>query len=257
MKITIVTVVFNDKEHILKTIDSVHSQTVRKNMEYIIVDGESTDGTSELIESRGNRIDKYIREKDTGIYNAMNKGIKNAEGDYIVFMNSGDCFTATDTVERVINYIMLSGKSPALVYGDYRESRAGVCSSPIPSRNPKMIWYGAVASHQSCFYNREFLSENNLLYDESYKIAADYKLTMQVIKQSEGDVLRIPLCVSDFDVAGLSNLNQDLGLKEANRVRREILGWGKTKELMMTAVLLSARAAKRHGGKLYKTLRRL
>lgn len=257
MKITVVTVVFNDKEHILQTIESVNSQTIRKDIEYIIVDGESSDGTSKLIVSKSDQVDKYIREKDTGIYNAMNKGIRQAEGDYIIFMNSGDCFTATNTMERVVSHITQSGKAPALVYGDYRESYAGACSLPIPSRSPKMIWYGAIASHQSCFYNRAFLSEKGLLYDESYRIAADYKLTMQVIKQSNEDVLRIPLCVSDFDVSGLSNVNQNLGLKEANRVRREVLGWGKARELMMTAILLSARAAKRHGGNLYKTLRRL
>lgn len=257
MKITVVTVVFNDKEHILQTIESVHSQTIRKDIEYIIIDGESSDGTSQLIQNKADRVDKYIREKDTGIYNAMNKGIKQAEGDYIIFMNSGDCFTANDTVELVISHIKQSGKAPALVYGDYRESYAGEYSSPIPSRSPKMIWYGAVASHQSCFYNRAFLHEKGLLYDESYRIAADYKLTMQVIKQSNEDVLRIPLCISDFDVSGLSNTNQDLGLREANRVRREVLGWGKAREVMMTALLLSARAAKQHGGKLYKTLRRL
>lgn len=257
MRITVVTIVYNDKEHILKTINNVLAQTARRDIEYIVVDGASTDGTSELIESKASDIDKYICEKDTGIYNAMNKGLKSATGDYAIFMNSGDCFSATDTVECVIKGISQLGRMPALVYGDYREFYGNAYSQPIPSRKPRMIWYGAVASHQSCFYNCAFLRAKGLLYDESYKIAADYKLTMQVIKQSYEDVLRMPLCISDFDVAGLSNTNQNLGLSEANRARREVLGWGKAKEMLVTTALLSARFAKRYGGSLYKALRRL
>lgn len=257
MRISVVTIVFNDKDNICKTIESVLDQSVRTDIEYIIVDGKSTDGTSELILKYADEIDIYICEKDTGIYNAMNKGLYHAHGEYVIFMNSGDCFSHTNVIASTISAIDNHSATPALVYGDYRESKEGVYTSQIPSRTSKWIWYGPVASHQSTFYNLAFLRQHGLSYDESYKIAADYKLTLEVITRATGNVLRIPVCISDFDTSGSSNANRNLGLREANKVRREVLGWGAGKETALTILLLCARYARLYGGCFYKLLRRI
>lgn len=251
-----VTVVFNDRENILKTIQNVDSQTARANIEYIVVDGASTDGTSEIIRANGQKIDRYICEPDSGIYNAMNKGLALASGQYIIFINSGDCFSSADTVELIISALAQTQQLPAVVYGNYRERNAKGCySSPIPARRPQRIWYGPVASHQSTFYNVGFLRENNLSYDESYRIAADYRLTLQCLRLSNCSALKTDICISDFDTSGVSNQNQDLGLDEANRARREVLGWGKMRAGTMKMLLLSARYSKRFAGPLYRKLR--
>lgn len=257
MKISVITIVYNDKRHIECTMYSVLRQTARKSIEYIIIDGASTDGTSELIRKQVREVDVYICEKDNGIYDAMNKGVAHSAGDFVIFMNSGDCFTNDKVVENVLKIIEKQSIMPYIVYGDYKESNNGVASTPIPARSYSKIWYGPVASHQSTFYNLHFLNNKGISYDTSYRIAADYKLTLEVIHASNGNVLQLPFCISDFDISGLSNVNQDLGLYEANRARREILGWGWLRETMMTCLLLAARMAHKYGGAIYRILRRL
>lgn len=256
MRVSVVTIVYNDEAHICATIESVLSQSVRSEIEYIIVDGQSTDGTSERIAAYHDRIDIYIREQDSGIYNAMNKGLAHSTGDYVVFMNSGDRFCDSNVIKTVISTIENHPEKPALVYGDYREVKEDKrYTTPIPSRTPAWIWYGPVASHQSTFYNLAFLHRHGLSYDESYRIAADYKLTLEVMTRAADDVLRIPVCISDFDTTGCSNTNQDLGLNEANRARQEVLGWGMIRITGLTIVLRLARFIKEHCSPLYKLLR--
>lgn len=256
MKISVVTIVFNDAEHILNTINSVEEQTARQQIEYIVVDGASTDGTSELIQKQLSAIDTYICEKDSGIYNAMNKGLTAAKGDYVIFMNSGDKFSDDNVIGRVISSIPRSANLPILIYGNYRETGADTHTSGVkPSRKPDKIWYGPIASHQSTFYNLAFLREHNLFYDEEFKIAADYRLTLETLVKSNYNALQLDFCISDFDITGTSNINQNLGLKEANRIRREVLGWSSIRCAMLSAALLSARFCKAHVNWLYRLLR--
>lgn len=257
MKISVITIVYNDKNNIEKTINSVINQTAINNLEYIVIDGMSNDGTSDIVKLFADKIDLYINEKDTGIYNAMNKGIKYASGDYVIFMNSGDVFSNYTVLEEVINSINACNNSPSLVYGDYRNVINGVKTEIIPSRKPERIWYGIITSHQSIFYNLRFLYENNIRYDENYKIAADYKMTLEVLKKSNYKALRLPLCISDFDMSGISNHNQNIGLKEANKVRRELLKWGFMKEKSLTLVLLLTRFMRKHFSVLHSYIRRL
>ena len=103
VKVSIVTVVFNDQENILKTIKSVTNQSF-KDREYLVIDGGSTDNTKEIINQNISSIDKYISEKDKGIYDAMNKAIDMAEGEWIIFMNSGDVFVDDHVLEKVFSY---------------------------------------------------------------------------------------------------------------------------------------------------------
>lgn len=257
MKISVVTIVYNDVENIEKTILSVLSQTFRNQIEYIIVDGNSTDGTSTIIENHKDQIDKYIREKDNGIYDAMNKGIKNASGEYIIFINSGDGLAHKNVIEDLINNI--GSKNFDLVYGNYQEvnnnNNDGYNKSKIIAcRKINKIWYGPVASHQSTLYNLNFLRKNNLKYDLSYKIAADYKLTSEVVKKGT-KFLKTDICISIFDIGGVSSKNQNLGLKEANRVRKEVLGWSDFRIFSLTLLLLGARFTKKYLKPIYSLIR--
>lgn len=253
MKISIVTIVYNDVAHIEATLLNVFQQTAFDQIEYIVVDGASTDGTSVVIRKYLSKIDKYICEKDTGIYNAMNKGLHVATGDYVIFINCGDRLSSNNTIADVIDAI--GGGNYDVVYGAYREIQAnGITSPVIPCRNHRKIWYGPIASHQSILYRLEFLREHKLTYDESYKIAADYKITAEAIIKAKS-ILKLDFCVSDFDVSGVSSTNQSRGLKEANRVRREVLRWGLTRIYLLTLVLLTARYMKIYCNPLYTLLR--
>ncbi len=252
--VTVVTIVYNDVAHIEQTINSVIGQTAFDKIEYIVVDGKSSDGTSEILERYKSHLAKYIREPDKGIYDAMNKGLRLATGDYVIFMNSGDRFSEPFVVERVIRYA--HDTRAEILYGHYREiDEAGRVLALFPCRDSKWIWYGMVASHQSIFYDRNFLETNKILFDQTYRIAADYKLTAEAVRKAE-KICRLPFCVADFDVSGISSANQDEGLKEANRVRREVFGWGKGKVMVLTSVLLSARYFKRFSGPIYRNIRK-
>lgn len=253
MKISVVTIVYNDVAHIEATLLNVIAQTAFNQIEYIVVDGASTDGTSDIIREYLGYIDTYVREKDSGIYNAMNKGLRAATGDFVIFINCGDRLSSSVTIENVLNAIGDSVYD--VVYGSYREIQPdGSESSVIPCRNSRKIWYGPVSSHQSVFYRIEFLRNQNLLYDESYRIAADYKLTAQAIIKAQS-ILQLDICISDFDISGVSSTNQNRGLKEANRVRREVLGWGIVKICFITVVLLGARYMKKYANPIYNFLR--
>ena len=100
MKYSIITVNYNNKEGLRKTIESVVRQTYR-DFEFIVIDGGSTDGSTDILKEYDEQINYWVSEKDSGIYNAMNKGIKKSIGDYLIFMNSGDCFYQNDVLETV------------------------------------------------------------------------------------------------------------------------------------------------------------
>lgn len=221
---SVITVCRNAATVIERTLQSVCSQSC-SSFEYIVIDGESTDETLSVIARYKNRVDVLVSEKDKGIYNAMNKGLRRAHGKYVIFMNAGDCFADKDVLTRIESCAKDKAIPPALIYGDYMRVRGDEESQVIPARSAQKAWYGMFASHQSMFYNIDYLRENNLEYDESYKIAADYKLTLEVVHRAGIErALQVPVCVSKFELGGVSHSNQNRGLKEADRVRKEVLG---------------------------------
>lgn len=165
--VTVVTVVFNDKENIQRTIDSVASQTY-KNIEHIVIDGGSTDGTLDIIRSNSS-IAYWLSEKDAGIYDAMNKGIAHASGTWINFMNSGDVFFENATVESV--FLNADVRNNDLVYGDV-EVDYGNFKRLKKSGAVNLLKAGMQFSHQSLFARRSVLEMFG--FDLSYRTAADY-----------------------------------------------------------------------------------
>ena len=115
MKISVITVVLNDCSAISETLTSVNQQTY-KNKEYIVIDGWSTDGTMDVIRQHKDWIDCLVSERDQGLYDAMNKGIVRATGEYLCFMNSGDCFASEKTLQQIADYILVN--KPDYLYGD-------------------------------------------------------------------------------------------------------------------------------------------
>tara|TARA_B100000787_G_scaffold153966_1_gene128512 strand:+ start:42653 stop:43405 length:753 start_codon:yes stop_codon:yes gene_type:complete len=178
-KISIITVAFNSEKVIKSTIESVLNQTF-KGLEYIIIDGNSTDKTIDIVKSyelkfkEKNISFKWISEPDKGIYDAMNKGILLSKGQWCNFMNTGDFFLSKETLNEVFN----SGddfSNIALLYGSKVYENKTI--DPLPL---KALTYGSImGNHQSMFFNKHLLKEE-LFYDLRYPIYGDYELVNRI-----------------------------------------------------------------------------
>ena len=177
MKVTVVTAVLNDAGHIEQTILSVISQTDIE-IEYIIVDGDSKDGTLELIGKYKDKISLLISESDRGVYDAMNKGIKYSTGDFVYFLNSGDVLLNPSILSK-IKLEELKERN-AIIYGNVVVAYGNIeaLEKPRPFFNSKMKFKGIGICHQSMFFPGELI--RNEKYDLSYKIAADYDLVYRL-----------------------------------------------------------------------------
>ena len=148
MKISVITICLNEKNNIERTIKSVIGQTYN-DFEYVIIDGGSTDGTLEIIDNYKDHIDKLISEKDKGIFDAQNKGVLNANGDYVIFLNSGDHFVNDTILEKVIN----KGLESDVVYGDtliFHKGRMirkpALKESPAPVVSTSLTIFGSLCT---------------------------------------------------------------------------------------------------------------
>lgn len=177
MKVTVVTAVLNDAGHIEQTILSVISQTDIE-IEYIIVDGGSKDGTLELIGKYKDKISLLISEPDRGVYDAMNKGIKYSTGDFVYFINSGDILLNPSILSK-IKLEELKERN-AIIYGNVVVAYGNIeaLEKPRPFFNSKMKFKGIGICHQSMFFPGELI--RNEKYDLSYNIAADYDLAYRL-----------------------------------------------------------------------------
>lgn len=171
--VTIITVVFNAVDLIENTIKSVLEQTY-KNIEYIIIDGGSTDGTIEIIKKYDNQIDRWVSERDKGVYDGMNKGIKKASGKWINFMNAGDMFCKNSTIEEVFDKI---DYNTDLVYGSAVEIVGdNKLKHSEASDILENLWKGAQFGHESLFVKSDIIK--NIPFNLNYKVAADYDFIM-------------------------------------------------------------------------------
>lgn len=213
-KISIVTVVFNDKIGLAKTFESIFNQNISRDIfEYIIIDGRSNDGTFDFIKNNAEKIDKWISESDNGIYDAMNKGIKLAKGDYIIFMNAGDTFVSSNTLVMVEKYLsksevdLLAG-SAKVVYLDHSTKKK---MGTKPYKNSKYM----PVCHQSLFAKRDVLLR--FPFDLSYKLAADFNFIMHAIN-ADCTFLLIEDDISLVSAGGVSDIKRCEVWNEYQRV---------------------------------------
>jgi len=181
-KISVITVVFNAENHIEQTILSVINQSY-KNIEYIIIDGKSTDKTLEVVAGYKDKISVIVSEKDAGIYDAMNKGLKLATGDYVWFINSGDEIFDKDTLLNIFDSIKDS-VYPDVIYGKtalYDKTGSLIKITSVPKKLYKYSFSnGMVVSHQSLIVKKE-LTE---YYDLSYRYVSDHDWIIKILKKS-------------------------------------------------------------------------
>ena len=195
MKVTVVTAVLNDAGHIEQTILSVISQTDIE-IEYIIVDGGSKDGTLELIGKYKDKISLLISEPDRGVYDAMNKGIKYSTGDFVYFLNSGDVLLNPSILSK-IKFEDVNVRN-TIIYGNVVVAYGNIeaLEKPRPFFNSKMKFKGIGICHQSMFFPGELI--RNEKYDLSYKIAADYDLVYRLWRKGTEFLYR-DLTIAKYD----------------------------------------------------------
>lgn len=222
-KVTVITVVWNDVEHIEQTMLSVLSQTY-KDIEYIVIDGGSTDGTVDVIRKYADRLAYWCSEKDGGIYPAMNKGVEHATGEWVNFMNSGDAFADDKVLEDIfattsdnltnpkklktsrpqdLKTLYLIGGNTINFFADgHEEVHHAEPASAIPTHLP--------FSHQASFVRREVCK-----FDTDYKLAADYALFYRIYyKYGEQSIMVVDREIARYrqeDSTSMHNLKQVKG----------------------------------------------
>lgn len=214
--ITIITVNLNNLEGLRKTMKSVFEQSWQE-FEYIIIDGGSSDGSSEFIEAKKDKIDYWVSEPDKGIYNAMNKGIKVANGEYLLFLNSGDWFCNEKVLENVFDKLgtcdVLYGNM-IKVFPDGREILdRGVNVEEISLKT----FIEGNLNHQVTFLSKNIFKKYGL-YDENLKIVSDWKIFLKALGLSNSKVKYIDCEISYFDMTGLSN-----NIKLRDEERRNVI----------------------------------
>ncbi|WP_288479653.1 glycosyltransferase family 2 protein [uncultured Clostridium sp.] len=221
IKFSIITVCFNSDRTIERTLNSVKNQSY-KNYEHIIVDGSSKDNTIQIVENymQENKKVKFISEPDTGIYNAMNKGIKLSSGDLIVFLNSDDTFEKNALYEISKNF----SEEYDLIYGDtyhIEEYKGEYYEKKVNVDNKNVVKKNEMIPHNSTFVKSDIMKNN--LFDENLKICADYKFFLTMYKKKVR-IKYINFRITNMLMGGISTTNLELGLKEHIMCQKEVLG---------------------------------
>lgn len=216
---SIVTITLNDRDGFCHTRESVEAQSIR-DFEWIVIDGASVDGTVAQLEACVLPYFHYVSEKDRGLYNAMNKGLQRSRGQYVIFMNSGDCFASPTVLEIIKREIIATGQTPGIVYGDALEETVDGKVVLKKARPIKWLNYGMHTHHQAILYSRASLA--NLRYDESFEVAGDYDLTCRVYRTHCFSLaIDFPICT--FSLGGLSEIESGVGRCENWRIQRDVL----------------------------------
>jgi glycosyltransferase involved in cell wall biosynthesis len=213
MKLSIITINLNNAEGLRKTIESVINQ-IFTDFEYIVIDGASTDGSVDVINKYASWITFWVSEKDSGVYSAMNKGILQARGEYLLFMNSGDWFYSSFTLQNVFNLL----RTEDILYGDsvlYKDK-----FTPITLRYPKNLTahylINSMPCHQAIFHKRS-LFENDK-FDEKYSIVADWEFILRMCVHKNASSYKIDQIIACCDGNGISSICENV-----NEERQHVL----------------------------------
>jgi glycosyltransferase involved in cell wall biosynthesis len=218
--ISVITVVFNNVWHIERTIKSVINQTYTP-IEYIVIDGGSTDGTLDILKHYNPYITTLVSEPDKGIYDAMNKGLNLATGDYVIFMNSGDEFYANNTVSNVFN----TGLNADIYYGETEmineqlESLGRRRHRAPKNFNWRSFKYGMNISHQAIYIKRSLVEP----YDQRYQLSADIDWIIRAARKAK-KIINTRQYVAKYLVGGMSKANHRKSLLERFDIMKRYYG---------------------------------
>ena len=204
MKVSIITINYNNQSGLQRTIDSVTSQSF-SDIEWIVIDGDSKDGSRELIEKYKKHFAYWVSEHDGGIYQAMNKGVEHASGDWLLFLNSGDWLFDNDVLSKVFD----TQHDADILYGDvmyHWPDARGMQLEQKPDSLSLYYFYTDTLCHQATFYKSEIFKTHR--YNENYRICSDWALYIQLLTEGY-KFLHLPICITNFPQDGIStNLNE-------------------------------------------------
>lgn len=206
MRLSIITVNLNNKAGLEHTLKSVSEQTNR-DFESIVINGQSTDGSCDVINAYQKRIDKRVSEKDSGVFNAMNKGIRMAEGEYVLFLNSGDFFHTPETLSNVCK----NPFSEDFILFDIKLVRKEGCEVRSLNKGPKEILIAGEIYHQAVFHRRSVFQKLGF-YNETFKFAADYEFFLKAFFRAGCSHRIIHETIAVYD--GIHGITSDAGNAE-------------------------------------------
>ena len=218
--ISIVTINLNNKKGLERTIKSVLAQTCIDEIQYIVIDGKSTDGSVDVIKQYADGIDYWVSEKDKGIYNAMNKALSHLKGTHVLWLNSGDFLASADVIEQVLKHL----DDSIIIYGDeilFKRNKAMVSyvnaeyvtesKMLFPEKVDDTYFKTAALPHQSSFIRVDYQKQHP--YDENYRIISDWKFFREAVMIDKVKYKHIPVMVSYFELGGISTEQNKLALK--------------------------------------------
>lgn len=243
MKISIITVVYNNEKTIKEAIESVLSQSY-SNIEYIIIDGNSVDSTVNIIKEYELKLGYFISENDRGIYDAMNKGIKAATGDVVGILNSDDLYQDTNVIESIMNQFN-QDSSLDIVYGDLVYVKSNNVDRVVRNWNSKsynnnFFEAGNVPPHPSLFVKRKVYEEAGF-FNLDYKLAADYEFMLRIFKKHNFKSKYINQVIVKMRLGGATNQS----LSNIQKQNTEILYAWRNNNLKIPLLLMPLRVIKR------------
>lgn len=220
---SIITICYNAASDIERTLQSVVAQTYR-NIEYIVIDGASTDKTLDIISKYSAEVSQMVSEKDGGLYDAMNKGLSLATGEYVCFLNAGDSFFEEKTLEKIVQG--LDGSTPDLIYGDTALVDKNGLFLRMRRLSPpeKLTWKsfrrGMLVCHQA-FIPRRTIAP---MYDLSYKYSSDFDWCIKIMKHCT-KIHNTHLTLINYLNEGLTTKNHKASLRERYHIMNRHYGY--------------------------------
>ncbi len=217
---SVITVCYYDFHNLQRTSASVLGQS-NTSFEWIVVDGNSTDGSPQFLENIVDPRLMWRSERDRGLFDAMNKGMDRANGCYLIFMNSGDTFFDSNTLDAVRVAINAAQTEPAFVYGDSIDFAEDGVSYRRRAKSHLLHWRGQFAQHQAMFFRA-----TRLRYDLSYPLTADYAFIGQFLNSvhQPSEIVRLDVPICRFLLGGLNEKKRFRALGEDFQIRRRVFG---------------------------------
>ena len=214
MKLSVITICYNEKDTIRDTIESVLNQNFT-DFEYIIIDGNSQDGTKDIFREYSDSFSKIISEPDNGIFDAMNKGLDHSAGEYVFFLNAGDILVDKNVFENIFS----NSNSEDILYGDviFKYSSGIMMRRKSPRILTPQYFFVDSLNHQTTFIKRYLMKEIGH-FDTSLKITADYDLILNAIFNKKCSTLYVSLPVTYFNLGGISSKPEFFELQNKERL---------------------------------------
>ena len=214
--ISVITITLNDRDGLIRTIESLQSQIDMPDVEHVVVDGLSDYDIDSLIADIGSPA-RLHQGRDEGLYDAMNRGTELARGDYLLYLNSGDTLAEQQVLAEI--GAVLAAERPDFLYCDSFERQLDGEIRYKPSRPMKWLPLGMISHHQAMLFRRDVIEQNAIRYDLSYRIAADYDFVLHHVRASKSShYLPRPICV--FERGGTSYQKRHVARREQFHIRR-------------------------------------